>query len=77
MRDEVAVLYSEEEIARRVAELGAEIGRAFAGRELCVLGLMKGSLVFMADLDPAHPARPDRAPRARQLAARAGGQPRC
>ncbi|MGE5127430.1 MAG: hypoxanthine phosphoribosyltransferase [Betaproteobacteria bacterium] len=50
MRDQVAVLYSEEEIARRVAGLGAEIGRAFEGRELCVLGLMKGSFVFMADL---------------------------
>jgi hypoxanthine phosphoribosyltransferase len=50
MRDEVAVLYTEDEIARRVAELGQEIGRAFAGREICVLGLMKGSLVFLADL---------------------------
>ena len=50
MREPVTVLYSEEQIARRVAELGAEIGRAFEGSELCVLGLMKGSFVFMADL---------------------------
>lgn len=50
MRSEVAVLYTEAEIARRVAELGEEISRAFAGREPCVLGLMKGSLVFMTDL---------------------------
>ena len=50
MRDEVSVLFSEEQIARRVAELGEEITRAFRGREVCVLGLMKGSLVFMADL---------------------------
>jgi hypoxanthine phosphoribosyltransferase len=50
MRHEVDVLYSEEQIARRVAELGAEIGQAFDGQELCVLGLMKGSFVFMADL---------------------------
>jgi hypoxanthine phosphoribosyltransferase len=50
MRDEVTVLFGEEEIARRVAELGAEISGTFAGREICVLGLMKGSLVFMADL---------------------------
>ncbi len=49
MRDEVAVLYTQEQIAHRVAELGAEIGRALPGRELSVLGLM-GSLVFMADL---------------------------
>jgi hypoxanthine phosphoribosyltransferase len=44
------VLYAEEQIARRVAELGAEITRAFEGRELVVLGLMKGSVVFMSDL---------------------------
>lgn len=50
MRDQVSVLYTEEQIARRVAELGEEIGAALAGREICVLGLMKGSLVFLADL---------------------------
>ncbi len=49
MRDQVAVLFTEEQIARRVAELGVEIGRTLATRELSVLGLM-GSLVFMADL---------------------------
>ena len=50
MKDEVSVLYSEEQIARRVAELGEEITSTFAGKEICVLGLMKGSLVFLADL---------------------------
>ncbi len=50
MSTEIAVLYSEQEIARRVDELGRQIAEAFAGREICVLGLMKGSLVFMADL---------------------------
>ncbi len=50
MRDKISVLFTEEQIAKRVAELGEEISRAFAGRDICVLGLMKGSLVFMADL---------------------------
>jgi hypoxanthine phosphoribosyltransferase len=50
MRDQVSVLFTEEQIAGRVAELGEEITSAFAGQEICVLGLMKGSLVFMADL---------------------------
>jgi hypoxanthine phosphoribosyltransferase len=50
MSDDVALLHGEEEIARRVAELGSEIARAFAGREVCVLGVMKGSLVFLSDL---------------------------
>jgi len=50
MRDQVSVLFTEEQIARRVAELGEEITRSFGRREICVLGLMKGSLVFMSDL---------------------------
>jgi hypoxanthine phosphoribosyltransferase len=49
LRQKADVFYSEENIARRVAELGAEITRAFEGRELRVLGL-NGSLVFMVDL---------------------------
>ncbi len=50
MREDISVLFTEEQIARRVAELGGEITSAFAGHRLSVLGLMKGSLVFMADL---------------------------
>ncbi len=50
MKDGIDVVYPADEIARRVAELGEEITREFAGRELCVLALMKGSLVFLADL---------------------------
>ena len=50
MKSEVTVLYPEDVIAHRVAELGQAIGAAFAGGEICVLGLMKGGLVFMADL---------------------------
>jgi len=50
MKSEVAVLYPEDGIARRVAALGAAIGEALAGREVCVLGLMNGGLVFLADL---------------------------
>jgi len=44
------MLFTEEQISRRIAELGPEIGRAYAGRDLSVVGLMKGCLVFMADL---------------------------
>jgi hypoxanthine phosphoribosyltransferase len=50
MKERVSLLYSEEQIARRIAELGQEIAATVGDRELCVLGLMKGSLVFMADL---------------------------
>ena len=50
-----AVLYSKEEIARRVADIGAEIGQIYAGQEVCVVGLMKSCLVFMADMMRAIP----------------------
>jgi hypoxanthine phosphoribosyltransferase len=49
------VLFSEEEIARRVAELGQVIGSSYAGEEICVVGLMKSCLVFMADMMRAIP----------------------
>ena len=44
------VLFDEAQIARRVGELGREIGQSFAGNDLCVVGLMKSCLIFMADL---------------------------
>jgi hypoxanthine phosphoribosyltransferase len=50
MREDISVLFTEEQIARRVAELGEEITGACAGQTLIVLGLMKGSMVFLADL---------------------------
>jgi hypoxanthine phosphoribosyltransferase len=50
-----AVLFSEDEIAKRVAEVGAEVGKVFEGTEICVVGLMKSCLVFMADLIRAIP----------------------
>src|SRR5512140_3522712 len=41
------VLFDEQTIARRVAELGAEITRAYPDGELLVLGLLKGSFIFL------------------------------
>jgi hypoxanthine phosphoribosyltransferase len=49
------VVFGAEQIRRRVEEVGAEIARAYAGREVCVVGLMKSCLVFMADLIRAVP----------------------
>src|ERR1039457_1899911 len=49
--DDVAeVLLSEEQIAAKVAELGARISADYAGRELTLVSVLKGSLPFMADL---------------------------
>ena len=43
-------LISQAEIARRVAELGEQIGRDYAGRDLVMVGVLKGAFIFMADL---------------------------
>ena len=44
------VAYSTEEIAARVRELGAEITAAYPDGDLLVLGLLKGSFIFLSDL---------------------------
>lgn len=44
------VVYEEAVIAARVRELGAEITAAFPDGELLVLGLLKGSFIFLSDL---------------------------
>lgn len=45
-----SVLISEEALAAKVAEMGQAISRDFAGKKLIVIGVLKGSVVFMADL---------------------------
>ena len=44
------IVFDAETIARRVGELGAEIGAAYPDGELLVLGLLKGSFIFLSDL---------------------------
>lgn len=44
------IVYDADTIGRRVAELGSEIGRAYPDGELLVLGLLKGSFIFLGDL---------------------------
>jgi hypoxanthine phosphoribosyltransferase len=50
---ELTQLYSAEQIARRVMELGAQIERDYQGKELVMLGVLKGSYIFCADLTRA------------------------
>ena len=45
-----SVLISEEALAAKVAEMGQAISRDFAGKKLIVIGVLKGSVVFMSDL---------------------------
>lgn len=44
------VLLTEAQIQQRVAELGAAISADYAGREPVLVGVLKGVLLFMADL---------------------------
>ena len=44
------VLISEERIAARVAELGAQISEDYKDKDLLMVGALKGSVVFMSDL---------------------------
>ena len=48
--DIVEVLISEEALAQRVAELGAEISKDYAGKELMLICILKGANMFLADL---------------------------
>lgn len=44
------IVYDADTIARRVRELGAEITQAYPEGNLVVLGLLKGSFIFLSDL---------------------------
>ena len=44
------VLLTQEQIAARVAALGEEITRDYAGKSVTVLGVLNGVVVFLADL---------------------------
>ncbi|WP_054738526.1 hypoxanthine phosphoribosyltransferase [Cellulosilyticum ruminicola] len=44
------ILYSQEALARRVAELGQQITKDYEGQNLLVVGILKGSNMFMSDL---------------------------
>ena len=51
MRDDIqTVLVTEEQLRAKVAELGARISRDYAGKDLLLVSILKGAVVFMADL---------------------------
>lgn len=44
------VVYSEEQIDARIRELADEINRDYAGKDLVVIGVLKGAFMFFSDL---------------------------
>ena len=47
---ELKVLFSREQIAARVAELGRQISKDFAGEPVVLVGVLKGAAIFLSDL---------------------------
>ncbi|EHJ47228.1 hypoxanthine phosphoribosyltransferase [Solidesulfovibrio carbinoliphilus subsp. oakridgensis] len=50
MSETLREVYGEAAIKARVAELGREVSAAYAGRDVVLVGVLKGALPFMADL---------------------------
>ncbi|WP_027938335.1 hypoxanthine phosphoribosyltransferase [Anaeroarcus burkinensis] len=50
LQDIERVLLSEEELRQRVRELGEEISKEYAGKEILMIGVLRGAVMFMADL---------------------------
>ncbi len=44
------ILITREQLATRIAELGAQITADYQGKELVVIGILKGAVLFLADL---------------------------
>ena len=49
-KDIKEILYTEEEIKAKCDELAKQIDQDYAGQEILLVGLLKGSVPFMAEL---------------------------
>ncbi len=47
------ILYTEEQVQQRIAEVGMEISEKYRGRELKLIGVLKGSIFFLTALAQA------------------------
>lgn len=50
---DVEVLIDTQRLQARIAELGEQISRDYAGKDLTLIGVMKGSVYFLTDLSRA------------------------
>ena len=55
-------LFSAEQIHTRIAELGVEIARDYAGKNPLLIGVLKGACLFLSDLMRATDLRLGREP---------------
>lgn len=49
-RHKIEVMLSREQIAEKVREVGAQITNDYRGKDVLMVGVLKGSFIFMADL---------------------------
>lgn len=49
-QDVQEILFSEEVLAKRIKELAAQISKDYEGKDLLVVGILKGSVMFAAEL---------------------------
>ena len=50
MSEKIKVMLSEEELAERIKELGAEISKDYEGEEIFLVGILKGAAFFATEL---------------------------
>ena len=50
MADKLSTLFKEEEVNKRIAELGAEITKEYAGKDLVLICILKGAAPFACEL---------------------------
>ncbi len=48
--DNIRELISEKEVAKKVSELGAKITEDYKGKEIILIGVLKGAFIFLSDL---------------------------
>ncbi|MDU2064827.1 MAG: hypoxanthine phosphoribosyltransferase, partial [Sporomusaceae bacterium] len=53
VEDMEKILISQEGLAKRVKELGEKISADYAGEEILMIGVLRGAVIFMADLSRA------------------------
>lgn len=50
MSDQISVMYTEEEVDKRIRELGEQITKDYAGEEITLICILKGATVFACEL---------------------------
>ncbi len=48
--DNISVMISKEEISEKISRIGQQITEEYRGKNLMVIGILKGAFVFMSDL---------------------------